>query len=340
MQDQGSSVGASMRSRIACASRSSVNEVRARPALEVRGTQYQSASYRKTLATIERFAKHERATILLEGEAGTGKTTLARHIHSCSPRAERVFHRVDLGTLDDPLSSSDLFGHAAGSFTGAAVRRQGHFVSADRGTIFLDEIGKASLAVQRRLLHLIEYGEFTVVGSDRPVRTDVRIVAATNVPLESLVATSSFLPDLVPRFGYFRVRIPPLRERKSDIPRIVSDAIAARARYFGYVDSGPPEVSPELLGALCDADWPGNVRELLSAIDYLMVVADGARELDLLHCDGALELLGQRQSDADRAREAVRATGSVSGAARKLGVARTTVYRHLNTETGLEHSRS
>lgn len=298
-----------------------------------------SESYRRMLALVDRFARHERAPILLEGEAGTGKTSLARYIHEHSPRGGRVFHRVDLGTLDDALSSSDLFGHIPGSFTGAGAKRQGHFITANGGTIFLDEIGKASLAVQRRLLHIMEYGEFTSVGADRPVRIDVRIVAATNVSLEALVERGEFLPDLLPRFGFFRVRIPPLRERRADIPHLLESILAARAGYFGYPKGAAPRVHADLMTAMIAAPWSGNVRELAAAVDFLLVAAEGLPELTLAHCEGALDFLSSGVDYADRAREAVRTSGSVAEAARKLGVARTTIYRHLGADAGGERRR-
>lgn len=295
-----------------------------------------STAFRAALDALDRFARFDRALVLLEGEAGTGKTSLARYLHEASPRRQRTFHRVDLGALDDALSSSELFGHApgafTGAFTGASARRHGHFASAERGTLLLDEIGKASLTVQRRLLHVIEYGELTAVGTDRPFKVDVRLVAATNVSLERLVECGEFLPDLLPRFGFFRITVPPLRERRADIAQLAANVVHEQAGAFGYPPQAPPRLHPELVAAFEHAPWPGNVRELVSAVQLLLVLADGAPELTPDHCAGPLAHLAVSETPAARARRTIAETGSVVAAARKLGVRRSTLYRHLGPE--------
>lgn len=288
-----------------------------------------SPRFAATLDEIARFARFDHAIVLLEGEPGTGKTSLARHLHDCSPRRARPFQRVDLGALDDALSSSDLFGHVPGAFTGAQRMRQGHFVSAQRGTLFLDEVGKASPATQRKLLHAIEYGELLAVGTDRPIKVDVRLVAATNVALDSLVTTGQFLADLLPRFGYFRVAVPPLRARREDIADLARQIVLAQAPRFGYEAGGEPALDADLVAAMERAPWPGNVRELASAVQFLLVAADGARVLTLAHCEGPLATLRSEEPIEARYRRAVRETGSVAAAARRLGVHRATLYRHL-----------
>jgi DNA-binding NtrC family response regulator len=170
------------------------------------------------LRDIESLAPYEHTTVLVEGESGTGKSYVARLLHQKSPRARAVFHQVILSALDDNLAASDLFGHLSGSYTDARANRPGHFVTANRGTLFLDEIGKASSAVQRKLLHAIEQREIWPVGADRAVRLDVRLVAASNIPLATLVERGTFLGDLAARLAHFRVRLPALRERREDIP--------------------------------------------------------------------------------------------------------------------------
>lgn len=291
-----------------------------------------SPSFRRTLEALERYAPFERVTLLLEGEPGTGKTSLARFVHARSPRRDRPFHRVDLGAIDDALSASELFGHVPGAFTGATGRRHGHFVSADRGTLFLDEIGKASLQVQRRLLHAIENRELTAVGTDRPMKVDVRLIAATNVSLEDLVGRGEFLPDLLPRFGLFRVVVPPLRERRADIGPLAEGLVAQHAAGFGYEPGAPPGLHPELLVALQEAPWPGNVRELVSTIHFLLVHGGGADTLTLAHCEGPLAYLTRHEPPALRARQAVAESGSIVAAARRLGVSRSTIYRYLERD--------
>src|SRR5215218_1335257 len=177
-----------------------------------------AASMRDALAQLRRYAAHDHTCILLEGERGCGKTVLARHIHDLSPRKNRAFRTLSLAAADDALVSSDLFGHAKGAFTGADSARAGAIVSASGGTLFLDEIGKASRLVQGKLLRIVEEdGDFYPVGSDRPVRADVRFLFAANEGLDALVEQDQFLADLRDRISAFAVRIPPLRERVSDI---------------------------------------------------------------------------------------------------------------------------
>lgn len=234
-----------------------------------------SHAFRRVLAEVHRLARCDTAPVLLEGESGTGKTSLARYFHAVSPRAGRAFRSVVLSTLDDSLASSDLFGHVAGAFTDAKRSRTGHFVASHGSTLFLDEIGKASRALQGKLLHAVEYNEVTPVGSDIAMRVDVRIIAATNVALPVLVARGEFLSDLAARFGYFGISVPPLRERRCDIPGLVAQCVARRAPQSGY--TSPPAVHDDLLSLLREADWTTNLRGLDSAIQYILAIADGAR---------------------------------------------------------------
>lgn len=289
---------------------------------------FPSTAYRRLLAQLERFAHDGRATILLEGESGTGKTTLARFIHARSPRATRPFQHVVLSTLDDPLAASELFGHVPGAFTDARRQRTGQFASANGGTVFLDEIGKTSLAVQYKLLHVVESGEFRPVGSDHDVRVDVRIVAATNVSLDREAAAGRFLPDLYARLCAFRVRVPPLRERRADIPMLAVQSLTGHARRRGLVT--PPRIHADLLHALQRAEWPNNLRQLDAAMHRILVDADGAPELTLDHCeDESLGLvMTDRELTPERIAEAIELEGSVSAAAHRLKVHRTTIHRH------------
>ena len=292
--------------------------------------------YRRAVQQVERYARYEPAVVLLEGESGTGKSYFARHLHACSARASRAYEHVVLSTLDDNLAASDLFGHVMGAYTDARTRRAGRFASADGGTLFLDEIGKASPAVQRRLLHVVEHGELWPVGADRAVRVNVRLVTATNIPLPSLVASGSFLDDLMARVSGFRIRIPPLRERASDIPALVAHFVTLRAAACGYAH--PPVIDASLLEALCAAAWPGNLRQLDAAIQRLLVDAEGASCVGLRHLmDGTLGVdpAGPSLLTARRVHEIVRQSGSKAAAARTLGVTRTTIYKYLGAAPDL-----
>jgi DNA-binding NtrC family response regulator len=291
------------------------------------------------LAQLERYARHEHAVVLIEGESGTGKTYFAQHLHRMSLRSRGPYHSVVLSTLDDNLAASDLFGHVRGAYTDARNNRSGYFSSASGGTLFLDEIGKASASVQRKLLHAIERREIWPVGSDRPVRIDVRLVAATNVPLADLVASAGFLPDLLARLSAFRVRIPALRERAGDIPALVEQFLEARAAQCGYT-SGAPTVDERLLLLFKAAEWPNNLRQLDATVQRLLINAEGARVLTLHHLGDDITDLEAPASEQTltpaRVREVVEAAGSKTDAARLLGVTRQTVHRYLTRERGDE----
>ena len=304
-------------------------------------TELHSVAFSRALAQLRRLARDPCAPILLEGESGTGKTSLARAIHRWSPRAGAPFQHVVLSALDDSVAGSELFGHVAGAFTDARRDRAGQFASANGGTLFLDEIGKASRAIQQKLLHAIEYQEIRPIGSDRQVRLDVRIVTATNLPLENLVAAGEFLPDLEARLMAFRVRLPPLRERRADIAVLAHDAVQRRYARCGY--DRPPEIGPDLMLALQRAPWPNNLRQLDSTLHRLLVDAAGATTLTLAHCDNTLLYLREcaglssEPLSPDRVVGALRRAGTISGAARLLGVDRKTLRRHWQQ---LEQSES
>lgn len=285
--------------------------------------------------TIESLAPYEHAAVLIEGESGTGKSYAARMLHERSPRARAVFHQVILSTLDDNLAASDLFGHLSGSYTDARQNRPGHFVTANRGTLFLDEIGKASPAVQRKLLHAIEHREVWPAGADRAVRLDVRLVAATNIPVDTLVERGDFLPDLAARITQFRVRLPALRERRSDIPALVKQFVALRAPTCGHAVQ-PPLVHDELMAALAAAEWPYNLRQLDGVVQRLLIEAatQGKGELTLEHCVDDLACLrgcgNKRQMPTpELVRERLQELKKKSAVGRSLGISRWTVDRYL-----------
>ncbi len=300
-----------------------------------------SAALRNLIRQIDRLAPFDHAHLLIEGESGTGKSFVARYLHARSPRAARTFHQVVLSTLDDNLAASDLFGHLSGSYTDARQSRPGHWVTANGGTLFLDEIGKASPAVQRKLLHAVEHNEVWPVGADRGVRLDVRLVAATNIPLDQLVAEGAFLPDLAARLTAFRIRMPSLDERREDIPALVTQFVALRAARCGH-PSGPPAVAPVLISALQGAAWPNNLRQLDAVVQRLLIESAHGPRIGLEHCIDGLEYLASSRGGPlvspsaravritpDIARARLAEHGSVSAAARSLGVSRWTIYRCL-----------
>jgi DNA-binding NtrC family response regulator len=299
---------------------------------------HRSVAFQRALRQLRRFARDRCAPILIEGESGTGKTQLARLVHAASPRAGKAFEHVVLSTADDGLIGSALFGHVTGAYTDARYARAGHFASANGGTLFLDEIGKASPVVQQKLLHVIESGEFRAVGADRDTRVDVRIIAASNVTLETLAVKGDFLSDLFARLRAFRVRLPTLRERRTDIPRLAQRMVSARCADVGY--RTPPCIAPDLLNALQQAPWPHNLRQLDATLHRILVDAEGADTLTLSHCIDDMAYL--RDSVKERLvlttcmiEEAVAAEGSMSAAARALGVDRTTLYRRRKTNAPL-----
>lgn len=214
-----------------------------------------------------------RATILVSGETGTGKELIAKAIHANSPRADEPFIAVNSGSVPPELLESALFGHMKGTFTGAVASKKGYFEAADRGTIFLDEIGTISLETQAKLLRVIQEKEFMPVGSTETVRVDVRILAATNADLRRLVDEGKFREDLYYRLNVINILLPPLRERKSDIPLLVSYFFA---RYCKENEK-PFEVrfDAEALQLLMEYNWPGNVRELENVVERAVVLAGG-----------------------------------------------------------------
>ena len=212
------------------------------------------------------------ANILIQGETGTGKELVARAIHYNSARKDYPFIKVDCAALAETLLESELFGHEKGSFTGATRDRIGRFRTADHGTIFLDEIGNISLAVQAKLLRVLQDSEFEAVGSDEPIKVDVRIIAATNANLEEHVEKGLFRRDLFYRLNVIRILLPPLRERIDDIPMLVSHFLSIHNKKNRKNVEG---VSRETLNKLMSYTWPGNIRELENVIERAVILCKG-----------------------------------------------------------------
>jgi two-component system response regulator AtoC len=225
------------------------------------------------LELLERAAEYK-ATVLLTGESGTGKEVLARAIHAQSGRRHQAFVAVNCGAIPEALLESELFGHARGAFTGADRARRGLFVEADGGTLFLDEIGELPPALQVKLLRVLQEEEVRPIGEAKPRTVDVRVIAATSRDLEREVATGRFREDLFYRLDVFRVRVPPLRERREDVPLLVDHFIN---RFRETLGRPVRTIADDALDRMLEHAWPGNVRELENVIERAMILADGDR---------------------------------------------------------------
>jgi len=229
----------------------------------------ESPPIQEVLVKIEQMAPVT-STVLIEGESGTGKELVARAIHDLSPRHGKAFIAVNCAALPETLLESELFGHEKGAFTGAAERRLGRFELANGGTIFLDEVGEMMPSTQVKLLRVLEDRTFFRVGGTQPIRVDVRVIAASNRSLKDAVGLGTFRDDLFYRLNVLSVYLPPLRERRSDIPLLVRTFITELATTHDRKFNG---ITPDALQILVDADWPGNVRQLRNLIESMVVLA-------------------------------------------------------------------
>jgi two-component system nitrogen regulation response regulator GlnG len=229
-------------------------------------------------------------TVLINGESGTGKELVARALHRHSPRVDKPFIALNMAAIPKDLLESELFGHERGAFTGAQARRAGRFEQADGGTLFLDEIGDMPAELQTRLLRVLADGEFFPVGAHAPVKVDVRIIAATHQNLETLVHEGRFREDLFHRLNVIRVHIPPLRERRQDIPLLLKHFLKEAS---AELNVEPKTLLPEVEEVLCRLDWPGNVRQLENTCRWITVMAAG-REV---HIDDLLPELLQAKPE-------------------------------------------
>jgi len=219
-------------------------------------------------------AAPSRTTILISGESGTGKELVARALHQNSTRADRAFVTVNSGNLPPDLLESNLFGHVKGAFTGAVYPKKGLFELADKGTIFFDEIGNIPLETQAKLLRVIQEREFMRLGGVDIIKVDVRIIAATNVDLQKMVADGRFREDLYYRLHVISVQLPPLRDRRDDVPLLVQHFLE---KYGEENNKKSLEITPDALDLLMDYEWPGNVRELENVIERAVVLSNGPR---------------------------------------------------------------
>ncbi len=287
-----------------------------------------------------------RATVLITGETGTGKELVAHALHNLSPRKNGPFVAVHAAALPSTLLESELFGHEKGAFTGAVERRIGRFEMADGGTLFLDEVGEIEPAMQVKLLRVLEEREFERLGGSKTIESDVRLVAATNRDLKKLVSEGKFRDDLFYRLSVVSILLPPLRERRDDIPLLVNTFLEQCSR-----ENNKPvrEITQEALNMLMAYDWPGNVRELRNTIEQMVVLARAER-LTLRDVPaairGAADLtkisvvrMGMTVEEAER-QLIVQALKEMDGnrtrAAQKIGISRRTLHRKLK-KFGLEN---
>jgi formate hydrogenlyase transcriptional activator len=230
-----------------------------------------SIALRLLLNQVETVAPTE-STVLICGETGTGKELVARALHNLSPRRSNAFVKVNCAAIPAGLLESELFGHERGAFTGAIAQRIGRFELANRGSIFLDEIGDVSLELQPKLLRVLQEREFERLGSTRTLRTDARLIAATNRDLAAMVMEQKFRSDLFYRLNVFPVRVPPLRERREDIPILVSHFVSKFAR---HMNKRIESITSETMSALCNYHWPGNIRELQNVLERAVILSSG-----------------------------------------------------------------
>jgi DNA-binding NtrC family response regulator len=293
----------------------------------------QSAAMQPVLRLMERIGPSD-ANALITGDHGTGKEVVARWLHAVSPRASRPLVTVNLGGLADGVFESELFGHTKGAFTDAKVDRIGRFELADGGTLFLDEIANMSLTQQAKLLRVLQSGELERVGSSKTRRVDVRILSATNADLRAEVVAGRFREDLFFRLNTVEIRLPPLRERRDDIPVLAAHFLQQHARRYG---KNVATFSPDAMRVILAYAWPGNVRELAHAIERATLLAEGdvVRPNDLAlgvanSTPPSLEELSLEEVERVLITKALdRYQGNVSRAAEALGLSRSALYRRL-----------
>jgi DNA-binding NtrC family response regulator len=307
--------------------RESLNEIY--PSLELIG---KSSAMRRVIELVEMVAPTD-ATVLITGESGTGKEVVARAIHAASPRRCMPMVTIHCGALTESLLESELFGHEKGAFTGAQYRKKGKFEVADGGTVFLDEIADISLKTQTDLLRVLQEKEIVRVGGTQQLHVDFRCIAATNKSLESLVKAGTFRPDLYYRLHVLSIDIPPLRDRREDIPILVDHFLRKLCASTNV--AVPPRVPAETMDLLLSYDWPGNVRELENAVERALVMSRGS---ELKPADFSFQLRATAQQTGRTLEEVERVhiekvwrecDMNHSRTARVLGIDRTTLYNKL-----------
>jgi formate hydrogenlyase transcriptional activator len=302
-----------------------------------------SDALRNVLKQVEAVAATD-STVIIYGETGTGKELIARAIHNLSARRDNAFVKLNCASIPTGLLESELFGHERGAFTGAIAQRIGRFELANRGTIFLDEIGEVPLELQPKLLRVLQEREFERLGSSRTLRSEARLIAATNRDLSKMVEAQTFRADLFYRLNVIPILLPPLRERPEDVPLLVQHFAELFSRRMNKTIQ---TISTETMSAMVHYDWPGNVRELQNVIERAVILSTGGvvkvplsdlRSTGSARARRAEKVTPSKRSDAgppdrDRVLEALREAGGrvggAAGAAARLGMKRTTLIAYM-----------
>jgi formate hydrogenlyase transcriptional activator len=291
-----------------------------------------STALESVLEQVEQVAPTD-STVLVQGETGTGKELIARAVHNLSARCGRPFIKLNCAAIPFDLLESELFGHERGAFTGAIAQKIGRFELADKGTLFLDEVGDIPPGLQPKLLRVLQEQEFERLGSTRTHQVDVRLVAATNRNLVDMVKRNEFRSDLYYRLNVFPVSLPPLRERREDIPALVTHFVEILGRRMGKQIENIP---PDTMSALTSYEWPGNIRELQNFIERSVIVSAGPvlrpPLAELKRCPEVLSVgaITLEEAERDHIRKTLEQTRWVvagpNGAAARLGIKRSTLY--------------